>query len=105
MVVYDSAKIYVDCAKTLTERLARINAIIDALEETALRAAANEDITSYMIDNGQTKINTMYRDSAAVTRSILAFEQIKERILKKLNKSSVVRLVDGKNFIGGRSFR
>lgn len=105
MVVYDSCAIYVDSATTLKDRLARIDAIIAALETTALRSAGNEDITSYLLDNGQTKIQAMYRDSASVMKAIQGFEVIRERILAKLNKSRVTRLVDQRNLIGPRGFR
>lgn len=105
MVVYDSCAIYVEGAKTLNDRLARVDAVLSALETTALRSAGNEDLTSYLLDNGQTKIQTMYRDSASLAKAILAFEQIRERIISKLNKSRVSRLVDQRNLIGPRGFR
>lgn len=105
MVVYDSCAIYVESATTLQDRLARINAVLLALENTALRSASNEDLTSYLLDNGQTKIQAMYRDSASLAKAILAFEQIRERIIAKLNKSRCTRLVDQRNLIGPRSFR
>lgn len=105
MVVYESCAIYVESAKTLQDRLARIDAVLLALEDTALRSAGNEDISNYLLDNGQTKIQAMYRDSASLAKAILAFEQIRERIIAKLNKSRCTRLVDQRNLIGPRSFR
>jgi hypothetical protein len=97
MIVYSSAGIYIDeCGSDLKERVRRINLIIDALETSALDAASNAGITGYNLDDGQTKINQTYRSPEEITRSIVAFESIKQRYINKIN-GSVVRLVDGRN--------
>lgn len=97
MVYYDSAEIYVQSATTLKAKIARIDAIITALETTALKAAANENISEYMLNDGQTVIKTVYNGSDAVAKSIEAFERIRIRYVNRLNGHSF-RLVDSKNF-------
>ncbi len=101
MVVFDSSAIYIDCATTLREKIARIDAVITALETTALKSAATGNLSEYWLDDGQTKIKTVYRSPAEVERSITAFEKIRQRYINQLN-GRVVRLVDGKSFTGRR---
>lgn len=96
-VVFDSAAAYVESCKTLKDKIAAIDAIIDALETTALKAASTGNITSYSLDDGQTRINTVYRNAAEVEASISAFEKIKQRYINRLNGHRT-RLVDSKNF-------
>lgn len=101
MIEFDSSAIYIDCATTVREKIARIDAIITALETTALKAAAAGNLSEYWLDDGQTKIKTVYRNPAEVEASISAFEKIRQRYINQLN-GRVIRLVDGKNFIGRR---
>jgi hypothetical protein len=103
MVYYDSAAIYVESAKTLKEKITRIDAIITALETQALVAAGNSIIQEYSLDDGQTKIRTMYKSAKDVALSIDAFEAIKQRYINQLN-GRMTRLVDGKNFTNIRNY-
>jgi len=96
MVVYDSSKIYIDGASDLCDKVVRINAIITALEDTALKSATNDDITEYSLDDGQTKIKTVYKGTDAVLNSIQSLIKLKEYYLNKLNGRQI-RLVDSKS--------
>lgn len=98
MATYESAAIYIASATSLKQKIARLDAIITALEDTALTAASGDNVTSYSLDNGQTKINTMYRSASDVAASIVAFERIRARYVNKLNGGAIVRLVDSSNF-------
>lgn len=102
MLTFDSSSIYITSATTLHEKLTRVNAIITALEDVALKAAANGDISQYSLDDGQTKIMTNYRTAEDVANSIQAFEVIRQRYINQLN-GRMVRLVDSKNFRNGRN--
>ncbi len=97
MVVYDSACIYIEKASTIRDKITRIDAIISALESTALKAAANDNIKEYSLDDGQTKILTIYKGADQVLASIMSFERIRQMYINRLN-GRMVRLVDGKNF-------
>jgi hypothetical protein len=96
MVIYDSAQIYIDSAATLKEKVVRIDAIITALETSALKAAENEDVLSYSLDDGQTKISSNYRSTESVLKSIEAFLRLRNMYINQLN-GRVVRLVDGQS--------
>jgi hypothetical protein len=97
MALYDSAAIYVDSATTLKDKITRIDAVIDALLTVALKAAANENITEYSLNDGQTQIKTAYRGTDSVMKSIQAFEAIKQMYVNRLNGRHI-RLMDSKNF-------
>jgi len=101
MIYYDSADIYIESATSTRDKIIRIKAIITALENSALKAAANGNISEYSLDDGQTKIRTAYRNPAEVANSITAFDTILQRYINKLNPR-IVRLVDHKNFRNGR---
>jgi len=88
-------------------RICRIEKIIIALE-TAMETAASDPSffqnVEYDLDDGQTKIKGTHRNIEEITRSINAFEAIKQRLVNKIN-GHVVRLVDGRNmtrFYNGR---
>jgi len=97
MVVYDSTKIYIDSAQTICDKIVRLDAIIEALEDTALKSATNDDISEYWLDDGQTKIKTVYKGTDAVLKSIESLIKLKEYYKNKLNGRQV-RLVDSKSF-------
>lgn len=96
-VYFDSADIYVDSAATNRAKIVRIDAIITALETSALKAAAKNAIQEYTLNDGQTTIRTAYRNTDEILNSIVAFEKLKHMYVNRLN-GRVVRLVDGKNF-------
>lgn len=101
MVVYKSADIYIETATSLRDKITKIDAIITALTATALKSAATDNITEYRLDDGQTKIETIYKGTDAIFKSIHAFEKIKQMYINQLNGRSM-RLVDSKNFPNGR---
>lgn len=97
MVLYDSSAIYVQSCIGMRARIAAIDAILDALFATALKAAAGEDISQYSLNDGQVIIATTYKTAGDVERSIIAFERMKHMYMNQLN-GRVIRLVDSKNF-------
>ncbi len=97
-LIFDSASIYVQSAANIVERVNRIDAIIEALYDAALAAAANDGVTDYFLNDGQVQIKGTYRSAEQVYKSINAFEKLKQMYLNQLN-GRMTRLVDGKNFI------
>jgi hypothetical protein len=96
MVIYDSASIYIDSATDLCDKVVKIEAIIIALEDTALKSATSDDITEYSLDDGQTKIKTVYKGTDAILKSIESLIRLKEYYRNKLNGRQI-RLVDSKS--------
>lgn len=97
MATYDSAAVFIESQTTLLAKVNSIELIIDALLITAAKAATNDNITEYSLNDGQTIIKTVYKGVDAITRSILEFEKLKHIYLNRLN-GRMVRLMDSKNF-------
>lgn len=96
-VVYDSALIYLRTATQLCDKITKIEGIITALEDAAVIAATGQDISEYSLDDGQSKIKTLYRSADAIYRSIRAFERLSQMYQNRLN-GRVMHMVDGKSF-------
>ena len=69
MVEYDSASIYIQSSPALCDKIAKIDLIITALEDTALSSAANDNIEEYWLDDGQSKIKTTYKGTDLCSHS------------------------------------
>ncbi len=100
MVVFDSLDVYVTSAKSNLERIQKIDNIINLLLDVAVKMAAQQVYSEYTLDDGQSKISTVYRDTASVERAILAFESLKMMYINRTN-GRMVRLVDSRNFVRG----
>jgi hypothetical protein len=87
---------YIIDSTTLKARYDRICQIITALELQQVAAAANGDVESYSLDDGQTRINTVYRTPEAIAKAILMYERIKNSILDQLLGTRIVSLKDAK---------
>lgn len=87
---------YIINSDGLKERYDRICAIIKALEDQMLLAAGNSDVEAYTLDDGQTRINTQYRNVLDIAKAIDAFERIKNRVQQELLGTGVVALRDAK---------
>lgn len=101
-VYYDSCAIYVQSATSLKDKVVKINALIDLLYGTALTAVATDNMTEYALDDGQTKIRTVYKGSESILKAIDILERQKQTALNQLN-GRITRVVDGKNFRGSRN--
>ncbi|MBC7486095.1 MAG: hypothetical protein H7282_05035 [Cytophagaceae bacterium] len=104
MIVFDSAKLYIESATTIRDRIDKIQLIIDALFTSALESAANAGIQQYSLNDGQTVISEGYKDPASVMNAIRIYEQMKKHYIRQLNGDGMVRLVDGKNFRSGNGY-
>lgn len=92
MVEYDSAAIYIQSSTDLCDKIAKIDLIIAALEDTALSSAANDNIEEYWLDDGQSKIKTKYKGTDEIFKSIYSFEKMRQIYVNRLN-GRVVRMV------------
>jgi len=97
MIVFDSCSIYIRSQKTLLAKIQAIDAVIAALEDSALNMAGNDSIQEYSLNDGQTIIKTIYKGAIAIGNAIQVFEKIRQRYINEM-QGSMVRLVDGKNF-------
>ncbi len=103
-VIYDKASIFIQEATCLKDKIARIDLIIISLEDNALKAADNDNIQEYELNDGQVKIRTEYRGTDAVLKSIMDFEKLRQMYVNRLN-GRIIRAVDSKNLTGRRHGR
>ena len=97
MVEYDSEFSYIESKTDARSKITAIDAIIDQLFTTAAKAALSEDVTEYWLDDGQTKIKTVRRSVAAITKSIEDLRRLKMTYMSTIN-GRVIVLRDSKNF-------
>ncbi len=96
MIIYTRADVYITSKKTLKDQLAAIDNIISVLMATAATAAVDENLTEYILDDGQTKIQCNYRGIESIVKSIQSLEKLKNFYSNQLN-GRMIRLVDSKN--------
>lgn len=99
-VYYDSCGLYIQSFTDLAGKINAIDAIIDALINQGIATAGNQGIAEYQLNDGQTIIKQIYRDSASLSRAIADYERIKQIYVNRMN-GRVFRAIDGKNFING----
>lgn len=96
MAVYNS---YIDFLAIKTDARAKIiaiDAIIDALLTTVLKAVEKGNISEYMLNDGQTIIKTTYRNVNEVIAAMAALDMVRQRYMNSIT-GRVHRAVDGKN--------
>lgn len=81
MTYYNNPIEYINCTDDDKAKLIRITVIINALEEAELAAAAGAAIEEYMLDTGQTKVKTIYRDIASIGKAIELLQKRKTRLI------------------------
>lgn len=104
MVIYRSAYEYLSTCQSYRDKAAACDKIIAALLTTAELAAAGDEVTEYAMDDGQTKIKTIYKGADAVFESIKRFEGLKlfyETQLSNRKNGRIMRLIDIRNLQGG----
>ena len=82
--------LYIEGATGLVERLARIEAIIEALELRQVEVIGKSNVEEYQLDDGQVRIKTIYRSADQIAKAIEAYEKLKQKILNKLNGRQIV---------------
>lgn len=80
MAIYTYITDYISCDTDTKAKIARIDAIITALEDQELIAASNSDIEEYRLDDGQTIIKTIFRDPVIIEKTIHALTRRKKRL-------------------------
>lgn len=78
--------IYINSASDLIDKITRYDAIINALGILILDDSASKaGIEEYQLDDGQTKIKTVYTTVASQARAIVEFERLKNKAINQLN--------------------
>jgi hypothetical protein len=82
--------LYIEGATGLVERLARIEAIIEALELRQVEVIGKSNVEEYQLDDGQVRIKTIYRSADQIAKAIEAYEKLKQKLLNRLNGRQMV---------------
>lgn len=83
---YYTVKQYVESRCGLRERIAALDSVIINLEMSGLsRVGENADLSEYEFNDGQMKIKVSYRNGSDVAKDILALEQMRSRLMARLN--------------------
>lgn len=102
MAVYVSVEKYLECATSIKDKIARLDLIILSMFTAVEKAVLTGQFEEYRLDDGQVKIETVYRDITALTKTMQQLETLRDMYVAKLNTNvngRMVRLVDSKNFI------
>lgn len=98
-VIYDTCGIFINSATELKARVANIKLVMSALRAQRLSAALDPSmsgILEYQLDDGQTKIKTVYRSLSEINTSMLVLERELQDCYNQLN-GRVTRSVDSQN--------
>lgn len=93
MAHFESISLFIETATCLKDKILKIDAIIVALEDAALKGAEGQDIDEYWLDDGQTKIKNVFRDPNQIFNAIIRYERLRQMYLNRLNGRGM-RLVD-----------
>lgn len=95
-ILYYSFDANYQSCKTVQDKIAKIDVILDALFTTAMTSVQNGDTVEYTLDTGQSKIHKVFSTTASVVQAIKDYETLRTLYNQKLS-SRVSRLVDSKS--------
>lgn len=79
---YNTCVDYIKCAQDIKDKIDRIDAIIEALEDAELNLALNNgERSEYSFDDGQTKIKEVFTGHASIENAINALTKRKNRLV------------------------
>lgn len=87
--IFNSPRLYLTDAKTLEERIYRIEKLIDAMLLSTLNVVDNDDynpnVSEYQLNDGQMTVKTVYKSNNDVFKSIEVLEKTKQMYMNQLN--------------------
>lgn len=97
MITFDNEGLYIQSAKSIKEKITKIDEVIAALWTSVLEAAKNDHVQSYSLNDGQVQIRSDYRSTEAVMKSIKGLEKMKHYYIAQIN-GRVFGAKDASNF-------
>lgn len=98
-VIYCKIQVDTRSAASLQAKIAEIDALINELFTTAMRAVTNGEVAEYELDTGQTKVKKKFTTAGSVAKMIADYENLRTLYENKLNKTTgVFSLRDKTNF-------
>lgn len=97
MVIFESIAAYYGSCTTNDAKIAALDTIIDKILVSAATAADSGHLDEYWWDDGHVKIRTKYRNLETIAKSVLFWEQIRQRYINR-KTGNIFRLMDHKSF-------
>lgn len=88
---------YILDSQDLKQKYVKVCNVINALYDQAIVSAGSSDISSYSVDDGQTKLSTTYRSMDDVERAIVKFTRLKNMLARQISGTTIVRLADSQS--------
>lgn len=96
MAVYNSYIDFLAIKTGAAAKITAIDAIIDALLLTVLKAVEKGNVSEYMLNDGQSIIKTVYRSPIQVTETIEALRMVRQQYMNDIT-GRVHRAASGDN--------
>jgi len=90
---YDSVSDYLQSADDMKDRITKIDGVIAGLYLSLEKAVSSGHIQEYHIDDGQSRIRTIYRSVPDIEKGILGFEKLRVLYENKIS-GRVINLRD-----------
>jgi hypothetical protein len=96
MILYYNLDVNFESCTTIQAKIAKIDAIIDALLTTALKSVQKGDKVEYTLDSGATKTKVVYSSTESVTNALERYEKIRNMYVRRLT-GGTIRNIDQRN--------
>lgn len=98
-VLYCKLPVNLRSDDSIRAKINEIDALIDELFNTAMRAVSGGDVAEYELDTGQTKVKKKFTTAQSVMIAISEYEKLRQMYVNKLNRTTgVFTLRDATNF-------
>lgn len=98
--IFQDCVTYIESATSIKQRMARVLATKTALENQRLAMAmsgSKSQVSEYSLDDGQTKIRTVYRSMEELTKAIAGLDMELVTLQNRVN-GRMTKLMDENNF-------
>ena len=99
-MVYTSILQYLETGTSIKDKIDRLDVIILSMMDAVGRSVLSGEFSEYRYDDGHSKIDVIYRDIKALTKTIEDLRHLQMLFRNDFERNvngRVVRLVDGKN--------
>jgi hypothetical protein len=89
MIVY-TIKEYVQSKSSLDDKIKAIEQLIENMLLNSVEAIDNSGVASFIMDDGQMRINTEYRSVDEITKGIRSLERVLQMYINRRNGHTVI---------------
>jgi hypothetical protein len=103
-IIYTNIPAIISSQTSLEAQIAMIDTILTGMLVAITTANLSGQFESYKLDTGQTKNEVTYRSITELQKAYEGMFKTKQMVISQLNinrQGRMLRLVDGRNFIGG----